>query len=84
MAREREIRAALRSERDKEIEMVISKLEEQSAVQTEETQATLDCRMRRLKDKYEAQVTCFMICNALLCPSNCSKIFLRVDKDRFP
>ena len=56
MAREREIRATLLNERNKEIELVISKLEEQSALQREENQATMDCRMKRLKDKYESQI----------------------------
>ena len=56
MSREREIRAALLNERNKEIELVISKLEEQSALQKEENHATMECRMKRLKDKYESQI----------------------------
>ena len=56
MAKERQIRENLRIERNKEIEIVISKLEEQAALQKEESQATLDCRMKRMKDKYESQV----------------------------
>ena len=56
MAKERQIRENLRIERNKEIEVVIGKLEEQAALQKEESQATLDCRMKRLKDKYESQV----------------------------
>ncbi|XP_063679698.1 centrosomal protein of 131 kDa-like isoform X2 [Bolinopsis microptera] len=56
MAKEREIRENLRVDRNKEIEIVISKLEEQAALQKEESQATLDCRMKRLKDKYESQI----------------------------
>lgn len=56
MAREREIRENLRIERNKEIEIVINKLEEQAALQKEESTANLECRMKRLKDKYESQV----------------------------
>ena len=54
--KEREIRANLKTERDKEIELVISKLEEDHALLQEESAATLDCRMRRLKDKYDSQI----------------------------
>ncbi|KAL5258826.1 hypothetical protein ACHWQZ_G009330 [Mnemiopsis leidyi] len=57
MAKERQIRENLRIERNKEIEVVISKLEEQAALQKEESQATLDCRIKRLKDKYESQIS---------------------------
>jgi hypothetical protein len=63
MAKERQIRENLRIERNKEIEIVISKLEEQAALQKEEGQATLDCRMKRLKDKYESQVPSCYKCN---------------------
>ena len=61
MAKERQIRENLRIERNKEIEVVIGKLEEQAALQKEESQATLDCRMKRLKDKYESQVKFYWV-----------------------
>lgn len=56
MTREREMRAKLREERDKEIEMVISKLEEETASSKEETERAAESRVRRIREKYEAEL----------------------------
>lgn len=56
MTKEREMRVKLREERDREIEMVISKLEEETASCKEETERAAEARVRRIREKYEAEL----------------------------
>ncbi|CAN9508650.1 unnamed protein product [Ophioblennius macclurei] len=56
LSRERELRDELRRERDKEIELAIWTLEEETSKDKEECERAADNRMRRAREKHEAEL----------------------------
>ncbi|KAM9716461.1 centrosomal protein of 131 kDa isoform 2-T3 [Menidia menidia] len=56
LARERELKDELRRERDKEIELAIWTLEEETSKDKEECERAADNRVRRLREKLEAEL----------------------------
>ncbi|XP_038597852.1 centrosomal protein of 131 kDa [Tachyglossus aculeatus] len=55
-ARERELREEVRKGRDKEIELVIQRLEADVSVTKEECERAAESRVQRVRDKYEAEL----------------------------
>lgn len=53
---ERELREQVRKERDKEIEMVISRLEQDTHSSRDEAERLAENRVKRIRDKYEAEM----------------------------
>ncbi|KAM9424452.1 centrosomal protein of 131 kDa [Pholidichthys leucotaenia] len=56
LSREHELKEELRRERDKEIEMAIWTLEEESSKDKEEWERAADNRVKRVREKYEAEL----------------------------
>ncbi|XP_054898638.1 centrosomal protein of 131 kDa isoform X2 [Poeciliopsis prolifica] len=56
LSRERELKEQLRRERDKEIEIAIWTLEEETSKDKEECERAADNKVRRLKEKYDAEL----------------------------
>ncbi|XP_016889877.1 centrosomal protein of 131 kDa isoform X1 [Cynoglossus semilaevis] len=56
LSRERELKDELRRERDKEIELAIWTLEEETSKDKEECERAADNRVKRLREKYEAEM----------------------------
>ena len=56
LGKERELRERLKRERDKEIEMVIARLEEESAQSKAECERAAEARIKRIREKYESEV----------------------------
>ncbi|XP_042308226.1 centrosomal protein of 131 kDa isoform X7 [Sceloporus undulatus] len=56
LARERELREEVRKERDKEIELVIQRLEADMSSSKEECERVTENRIKRVRDKYEAEL----------------------------
>ncbi|XP_068769686.1 centrosomal protein of 131 kDa isoform X3 [Struthio camelus] len=56
LSRERELREEVRKERDKEIELVIQRLEADMSSAKEECERAAENRIKRIRDKYEAEV----------------------------
>ncbi|XP_065066186.1 centrosomal protein of 131 kDa-like isoform X2 [Rhopilema esculentum] len=56
LAKERELKEGVREARDKEIEMVISRLEKETAEAKEECERAADNRIKRIRDKYENEM----------------------------
>ncbi|XP_069695012.1 calponin homology domain-containing protein DDB_G0272472 isoform X2 [Periplaneta americana] len=54
--RELEIKDQFKRERDKEIELVIEKLESEATKTRTEMEQTMDSRLRRLKEKFDAEI----------------------------
>ncbi len=54
--KERELRDKLKRERDKEIELLIAKLETESTLSREECERTAENRIKRVRDKYESEL----------------------------
>uniref|UniRef100_A0A2K6P3H5 Centrosomal protein 131 n=1 Tax=Rhinopithecus roxellana TaxID=61622 RepID=A0A2K6P3H5_RHIRO len=55
--REQELREEIRKGRDKEIELVIHRLEADVALAKEESEKAAESRIKRLRDKYEAELS---------------------------
>ncbi|XP_067432957.1 centrosomal protein of 131 kDa isoform X4 [Thunnus thynnus] len=56
LSRERELKEDLRRERDKEIELAIWTLEEETSKDKEECERAADNRVKRVREKYEAEL----------------------------
>ncbi|KAM8729300.1 centrosomal protein of 131 kDa isoform 1-T1 [Acanthopagrus schlegelii] len=56
LSRERELKEDLRRERDKEIELAIWTLEEETSKDKEECERAADNRVKRVRDKYESEL----------------------------
>ncbi|XP_070846317.1 centrosomal protein of 131 kDa isoform X2 [Chaetodon trifascialis] len=56
LSRERELKEGLRRERDKEIELAIWTLEEETSKDKEECERAADSRVKRVREKYEAEL----------------------------
>ena len=56
LQKERELSEKVRAGRDKEIELVISRLEADMDKSRQETEKAADNRVRRLRDKYESEM----------------------------
>uniref|UniRef100_A0A8C7EEB9 Centrosomal protein 131 n=1 Tax=Nothoprocta perdicaria TaxID=30464 RepID=A0A8C7EEB9_NOTPE len=56
LSRERELREEVRKERDKEIELVIQRLEADMSSAKEECERAAENRIKRIRDKYEAEL----------------------------
>ncbi|XP_061232839.1 centrosomal protein of 131 kDa isoform X2 [Neopsephotus bourkii] len=56
LCRERELREELKKERDKEIELVIRRLEADTALAKEECERAAENRIKRIRDKYEVEL----------------------------
>ncbi|XP_043941012.1 centrosomal protein of 131 kDa isoform X2 [Protopterus annectens] len=56
LARERELKEDVRRGRDKEIEVVIQRLEEETSTAKEESERAAENRIKRIRDKYEAEL----------------------------
>ncbi|NXO71138.1 CP131 protein, partial [Phainopepla nitens] len=56
LSRERELREEMRKERDKEIELVIQRLEADTSVAKEECERAAENRIKRIRDKYEVEL----------------------------
>ncbi|CAH3106535.1 unnamed protein product [Pocillopora meandrina] len=56
MTKERELKEAVREGRDREIEMVISRLEEETSLAREECERAAENRIKRVRDKYESEL----------------------------
>lgn len=56
LSRERELKEELRRERDKEIELAIWTLEEETSKDKEECERAADNRVKRLREKYDAEL----------------------------
>ncbi|XP_064600746.1 centrosomal protein of 131 kDa-like isoform X2 [Liolophura sinensis] len=54
--KERELKEQVRRDRDKEIEMVIARLEEDNSSSRAECERTAENRIKRIRDKYEAEM----------------------------
>ncbi|CAF2118138.1 unnamed protein product [Rotaria magnacalcarata] len=54
-SKERELREQMKHERDKEIEKIISQFESDTTTTKEETERTAESRVKRIRDKYEAE-----------------------------
>uniref|UniRef100_A0A8C5Y7B8 Centrosomal protein 131 n=1 Tax=Microcebus murinus TaxID=30608 RepID=A0A8C5Y7B8_MICMU len=55
--REQELKEEIRKGRDKEIELVIQRLEADMALAKEESERAAESRIRRIRDKYEAELS---------------------------
>ncbi|XP_047613639.1 centrosomal protein of 131 kDa isoform X4 [Phacochoerus africanus] len=55
--RERELKEEIRRDRDKEIELVIHRLEADMTLAREESERAAESRVRRVRDKYEAELS---------------------------
>ncbi len=55
-SQEDQLRDQLRAERDREIEMIIARLEEEMAAQHKLLQQQVETRLERQRDKYDAQL----------------------------
>ncbi|KAM6344488.1 centrosomal protein of 131 kDa isoform 4-T4 [Alca torda] len=55
LSRERELREEMRKERDKEIELVIQRLEADMSLAKEECERAAENRIKRIRDKYEVE-----------------------------
>ncbi|KAK7506382.1 hypothetical protein BaRGS_00002494 [Batillaria attramentaria] len=53
--KERELKEQVRKERDKEIELVIARLEEDSCAAREESEKSAETKIRRLREKFEVE-----------------------------
>ncbi|XP_058140851.1 centrosomal protein of 131 kDa isoform X5 [Dasypus novemcinctus] len=56
LAREQELKEELRKGRDREIELVIRRLEADTALAKEESERSAESRVKRLRDKYETEL----------------------------
>ncbi|XP_033095874.1 centrosomal protein of 131 kDa-like isoform X2 [Anneissia japonica] len=56
LSKERELREHVRQDRDKEIELVIQRLEDDATVTREEVERTAENRIKRIRDKYEGEL----------------------------
>ncbi|NXJ94965.1 CP131 protein, partial [Corythaixoides concolor] len=56
LSRERELREEVRKERDKEIELVIQRLETDMSLAKEECERAAENRIKRIRDKYEVEL----------------------------
>ncbi|XP_050837450.1 centrosomal protein of 131 kDa isoform X2 [Serinus canaria] len=56
LSRERELREEMRKERDKEIELVIQRLEADTSLAKEECERAAESRIKRIRDKYEVEL----------------------------
>ncbi|NWW10785.1 CP131 protein, partial [Oreocharis arfaki] len=56
LSRERELREEMRKERDKEIELVIQRLEADTSLTKEECERAAENRIKRIRDKYEVEL----------------------------
>ncbi|NXU76385.1 CP131 protein, partial [Oreotrochilus melanogaster] len=56
LSRERELREEVRKERDKEIELVIQRLEADMSSAKEECERAAENRIKRIRDKYEVEL----------------------------
>eukprot|EP00794_Sanderia_malayensis_P008773 gene8773-9710_t len=56
LSKERELKENVREARDKEIEMVISRLEQESTQARDETERAAENRIKRIRDKYENEI----------------------------
>ncbi|XP_022092605.1 centrosomal protein of 131 kDa-like [Acanthaster planci] len=56
LSKERELKEHVRKDRDKEIELVITRLEEDAATGREECERAAENRVKRIRDKYEAEL----------------------------
>ncbi|XP_075627139.1 centrosomal protein of 131 kDa isoform X1 [Balearica regulorum gibbericeps] len=56
LSRERELREEVRKERDKEIELVIQRLEADMSSAKEECERAAESRIKRIRDKYEVEL----------------------------
>ncbi|NWR66355.1 CP131 protein, partial [Bucorvus abyssinicus] len=56
LSRERELREEVRKERDKEIELVIERLEADMSSAKEECERAAESRIKRIRDKYEVEL----------------------------
>ncbi|NWS04112.1 CP131 protein, partial [Motacilla alba] len=56
LSRERELREEMRKERDKEIELVIQRLEADTSLAKEECERAAESRIKRIRDKYELEL----------------------------
>ncbi|NXN79888.1 CP131 protein, partial [Bombycilla garrulus] len=56
LSRERELREEMRKERDKEIELVIQRLEADTSAAKEECERAAENRIKRIRDKYELEL----------------------------
>ncbi|XP_053815973.1 centrosomal protein of 131 kDa isoform X8 [Vidua chalybeata] len=56
LSRERELREEMRKERDKEIELVIQRLEADTSLAKEECERAAENRIKRIRDKYEVEL----------------------------
>ncbi|XP_037680722.1 centrosomal protein of 131 kDa-like, partial [Choloepus didactylus] len=56
LAREQELKEEIRKGRDKEIELVVQRLEADVTLAKEESERSAESRVRRLRDKYEAEL----------------------------
>ncbi|XP_061197331.1 centrosomal protein of 131 kDa-like [Saccostrea echinata] len=56
LQKERELKDQVRRDRDKEIEFVISRLEEDATASREETEKAADNKIRRIREKYELEM----------------------------
>ncbi|XP_077022309.1 centrosomal protein of 131 kDa isoform X2 [Tamandua tetradactyla] len=57
LAREQELKEEIRKGRDKEIELVVHRLEADVALAKEENERSAESRVKRLRDKYEAELS---------------------------
>jgi len=56
LTKERELKEGVKDSRDREIEMVIQRLEQETALNREEMEKAADNRIKRLRDKYERDI----------------------------
>ncbi|KAJ7425113.1 centrosomal protein of 131 kDa [Willisornis vidua] len=56
LSREQELREEMRKERDKEIELVIQRLEADTSLAKEECERAAENRIKRIRDKYEVEL----------------------------
>jgi len=56
LTKERELKEGVKDSRDREIEMVIQRLEQETALNREELEKAADNRIKRLRDKYERDI----------------------------
>ncbi|XP_033630551.1 centrosomal protein of 131 kDa-like [Asterias rubens] len=56
LSKERELKEHVRKDRDKEIELVITRLEDDAATAREECERAAENRVKRIRDKYEAEL----------------------------
>ncbi|XP_019614750.1 PREDICTED: centrosomal protein of 131 kDa-like [Branchiostoma belcheri] len=56
LQKERELKETVKRDRDKEIELVIQRLDEDASSQREEVERAAENRMKRMREKYEAEM----------------------------